>query len=274
MSQQLTPELQAVKNRIKSVWSNGDFGILAKVLEPEEKKLFRRLSIPKGASLLDVACGSGTIALEAARNGIKAKGLDIVEDLIRQAQESSRAENLEIDFIVGDAEDMPYADSQFDFVITVFGAMFCPRPLVAAGELFRVCRPGGNVVMGNWTTEGEINDFFDVVSKYSQPQPPGVPSPMEWGTRKLVEERIGSKCSNLEMEIRKLIMDFPMAPPEVSSHYIKYFGPTKTVYDMLEDKSKAEFERDLTEVWVKNNKGTPDNTIIEADYLQVVATKK
>jgi ubiquinone/menaquinone biosynthesis C-methylase UbiE len=274
MSQQLTPELQAIKQRIKSVWSNGDFGVVAEVLAPEELQFYSRLNVPKGSKVLDVACGSGTIALEASRHGANAKGLDIVEDLIRQAKERAAAEGLKAEFIVGDAEDLPYGDNEFDYVISMFGAMFAPRPEIAASELFRVCKPGGTVAMGNWTDEGEISEFFDVVASFAPPMPPGVPKPIEWGNREIITQRLGKYANDLKMNIRKLEMNFPMPPLEVTRHYFKYFGPTKTVYDMLDDAKRAEFEKALTVVWEKENTATDGSTRTAVDYVEVTALKK
>lgn len=158
----LNPEMIFVKDKMKAVWSAGDFGQIAKFIEHEGDAFIERLNIKPGSRVLDVACGTGNLALPAAKRGAVVNGLDLVSDLIRQAKERALLDNLEINFEVGDAEKMPYDNDTFDYVVTMFGAMFCPRPDVAVSELFRVCKPGGTVAMANWTPEGFIGIFLSL----------------------------------------------------------------------------------------------------------------
>lgn len=176
---ELTPEMQIIKGKMKEVWSAGDFGVIAKILEEEGKNFIKRLNIKPGTKLLDVACGTGTLAIPAARAGAYVTGLDLVPDLIRQSKERAFAENLNAKFDVGDAEDLPYLDNEFDYVVSMFGAIFAPRPDVVANELLRVCKPGGTIAMANWTPNGFIGELFKLVASYAPP--PGTNSSRSMG---------------------------------------------------------------------------------------------
>jgi SAM-dependent methyltransferase len=269
-----SPHINTIKQSIKTMWSTGDFGVLAKILEPEEIQFVRRLNIPRGAKVLDVACGSGTMALEAARGGAAVNGIDIVEDLIRQSKENAAAERLNIDFTVGDAEAMPYGDNEFDYVLSMFGAMFGPRPGIIASELARTAKPGGTIVMGNWTKEGFGDSFFKTVSAYAPPPPPGASVPMDWGNESIAEERFKGKVKSIEMKRRQFKMHIPFDPPGATEHYIKFFGPVKMVFDTLDDDKKSLFRKDLTKLWNDyNTSKQTGSTVIDTEYLEVKAVK-
>src|SRR6187399_1750347 len=152
------PEIQNVKEKMKAVWATGDYGVIARLLMPEAVKFIKRLNISEGSKLLDVACGTGNLSLPAAEAGAVVTGIDIVPELIRQAQQNASCEDLEIKFITGDAEEMPFKENEFDYVVSMFGAMFAPRPEVTVRELVRVCKPGGTIAMANWTPEGFVNN--------------------------------------------------------------------------------------------------------------------
>src|SRR6266496_5007660 len=144
---EMTPEMAAVKVKMKANWMAGDYGTFAQYMEPGALKLLADWQIPTGVRLLDVACGAGQIAIPAARAGIDATGLDIAPNWIEQARARATAEGLTAQFDEGDAEQLPYDDSSFDVVISLVGAMFAPRPERVAAELVRVCRPGGRIIM-------------------------------------------------------------------------------------------------------------------------------
>jgi SAM-dependent methyltransferase len=272
--QQSKPDIQTVKQKLKDMWATGDFGIIAKILAPEEIEFVNRLNIPNGVKVLDVACGSGTMAIEAAKRRANVYGIDIVEDLIRQAKENAAADGVKAEFITGDAEAMPYGDNEFDYVLSMFGAMFCPRPDVAAAELIRVTKPGGLIVMGNWTKGGFGDDFFKVVSSYVPPAPPGAPVPTDWGNEQVAEERFKGKITKLEMTRRPFKMHIPYDPAGVAEHYIQYFGPVRMVYDSLDEVTKISFRENFENLWKKHNvSGNNTTTVIETEYLEVKGTK-
>jgi SAM-dependent methyltransferase len=177
---ELTPELEAIKAKQKATWGAGDYGVVAKNLEASALEFLARIPIEPGTRVLDVACGTGQMAFPAAAAGARVTGIDIAPGLIEQARARAESEGAKIRFDEGDAEALPYEDGSFDLVISLIGAMFAPRPELVASELMRVCRPGGRIVMGNWTPEGFIGSFFKAVGKHLPP-PSGIRSPLEWG---------------------------------------------------------------------------------------------
>jgi len=156
----MTLEMESLKTRLRTTWMSGDYGYFAKYLLPGAMDFLNRLDIAPGTRMLDVACGAGQIAIPAARAGVDVTGIDIAANLIDQAQARARAEKLDVRFDEGDAERLPYADASFDLVVSLIGAMFAPVPERVAAELVRVCRPGGRIVMANWTPEGHRRSWL------------------------------------------------------------------------------------------------------------------
>ena len=273
MEQSGGPDIGIIKQKMAATWANGDFGVIAKTLMPAANDLIDSLEIGPGSKVLDVACGSGNLAIVSSRKGADVKGVDIVEDLIRQSKERANEEDLNIEFITGDAESMPYPDNEFDFVVTMFGAMFCPRPDVTAKELFRVCKPGGKVAMANWTQNDFAEDFFGTISRFAPPPPPGMAKPNEWGEEEIVKQRFGDYASNIEFTKRTTELVYDADPAGTTEAFVKYFGPIKTVYEMLDDEKKKEFTDAITDVFKKYNVSEGSNNVMIGEYLQVVATK-
>src|ERR1700722_1789737 len=180
--------LAAVKARMKATWMAGDFGEVAKFLEPTSEAFVARRGLTPGTRVLDVACGSGNVAIPAARAGARVTGVDIAPNLLETARARAAREGLAIEFDEGDAEQMSYADGAFDLVASMFGAMFAPRPERAVRELVRVCRSGGEIAMANWTPRGFVGGMFTVTSAHVPPAP-GVTPPVLWGDEATVRER-------------------------------------------------------------------------------------
>src|SRR6185369_1214420 len=173
--------LEAVKARQKATWESGDFGQIARTIENVAEEFMARQPLQPGSRVLDVACGTGNLAVLAARRGCVVSGIDIASNLIIQARTRADAEGLRIDFKEGDAEALPFVGGQFDLVVSMFGVMFAPRPDVVAAELRRVTKPGGQVALASWTPEGFLGKMFNVFKAHLPPPPAGVPSPMGWG---------------------------------------------------------------------------------------------
>src|SRR5918997_2114650 len=152
----INPEMESLKTRLKAMWMAGDFGQVAKHIETGAEEFIARLALKPGVRLLDVACGSGNLAIPAARAGAIVTGVDIATNLLEQARARAESEGLKIQFDEGDAEKLPYADASFDIVVSMFGAMFAPRPELVAAELVRVCRPGGRIAVADWTPGGFV----------------------------------------------------------------------------------------------------------------------
>jgi SAM-dependent methyltransferase len=250
----------------------GDYDRFSRFMESSAIEFLDRVGIPQGASLLDVACGSGQLALVAARRGVRVTGVDIATNSIRAARERARAEALPAQFDEGDAEALPYADASFDMVASLFGAMFAPRPDLVARELVRVCRPGGTIALANWTKTGFIGQMFALVSKFIAP--PGMPSPVLWGDEATVRERLGSSVADLRMTRVMYRFDYPFSPAGVVDFFRENYGPTNRAFAALTETDREAFQADLVALWsARNQSGSADQTVVDAEYLQIVATR-
>lgn len=266
-----TPDLEKLKTKLRATWIAGDFGQIAKALADGANDFIERSNLQAETRVLDVACGTGNLALPAARRGAVVTGVDIAPNLIEQARANAEAEKLKIQFDVGDAEDMPYADASFDAVVTMFGAMFAPRPDKTAAELKRVCRAGGLIAMGNWTPGGFTGQMFKIPAKYIAP--PDMPSPVLWGDEEKVRERFREGIAELKTTPRKIIFKFPFSPVEVVECFRNYFGPTVKAFAALDEKGQAAFRRDLEELWTNHNRANDGTTEVESEYLEVIAVR-
>src|SRR5215207_5148279 len=238
-----SPDVDALKAKLRATWIAGDFGQIAKPLAAEAEKFINNLGLKPGMKVLDVACGSGNLALPAARAGAVVTGVDIAANLLEQARARAEAEGLTIRFDAGDAESLPYPDASFDVVVSMFGAMFAPRPELVAAELVRVCRPGGRIAMANWTPEGFIGQMFKLGGKYVAP-PPGMPPPVKWGDEQTVRERLRDGVADLQLTRRMCSFDYPFPPAEVVEFFRKYYGPTQRTFDALDADGQAALRSD------------------------------
>lgn len=269
----MKPEMESLKTRLKSMWMAGDFGQIAKQIQTSADQFISRLALKPGDQVLDVACGTGNTAIPAARAGATVTGADIATNLLEQARARAAAEGLTIKFEEGDAENLPYSDNAFDVVVTMYGAMFAPRPELVAAELVRVCRPGGRIAMANWTPEGHIGQMFKVTGKHVPP-PPNMPSPIKWGDEATVRERFGEGIADLKLTKQMCQFKLPFGPAEVVEHFRAYYGPTQRAFEALDSEKQAALRKDLEQLWAANNRATDGTTDVEGEYLEVVATKR
>jgi ubiquinone/menaquinone biosynthesis C-methylase UbiE len=268
----MTAEMENLKSKLRATWMAGDFGEIAKSIERGGEEFIDRLELKPGFRVLDVACGTGNLAIPAARKGADVTGVDIASNLIDQARSRAEAEGVKGKFDVGDAEDLPYEDASFDVVMTMFGAMFCPRPDVTAGELKRVCKPGGVIAMANWTAEAFTGDMFKTNAKHVPP-PPGMAPPLQWGNEDIVRQRFSEGISDLQLNRRKITFTYPFGPEEVVEHFRKYFGPTQKAFESLDEAGQAALRKDLVELWTQHNQATDGTIKVESEYLEVIAKK-
>ena len=267
----MTPDIDALKERLKATWMDGNYDYFSRFMEPSAIQFMNRLNADTGTSLLDVACGSGQLALVAARRGLRVTGVDIATNAILAARGRADSEGLEVRFDEGDAEELQYADASFDIVASLFGAMFAPRPEWVAAELVRVCRPGGTIAMANWTKEGFIGQMFKTISRFIAP--PGMPSPLLWGDEETVYERLGSDCSYLQLKRVNYRFDYPFAPAQVVEFFRQNYGPTTRAFATLGEADQSALRAELVELWTSHNQATdPSRTIVDAEYLEVIAT--
>jgi SAM-dependent methyltransferase len=268
----ITPEMESLKARLRATWMAGDYGLIAKSTESGAEEFIYRLKLTPGTDLLDVACGNGNLAILAARLGARVTGVDIAPNLLEEGRARARAEGLVIQFDEGDAEQLPYPDAVFNEVVSMFGAMFAPRPERAASELVRVCRSRGRIAMANWTPAGFAGQILKTVGEYAPP-PPGVPPPIQWGAETIVRERLRDGIAELQMTTRTCPIKYPMPPSEVVEFFRTYFGPVNRAFAALDEGGQASLRHDLERLWLSHNVAKDNSTRIEAEYLEVIATK-
>lgn len=268
----LTPEMEVLKAKLKATWTAGDFGQIAKTYAPGAAEFVNRLNLQPGERVLDVACGTGNLTIPAARRGASVIGQDIAPNLLEQGRTWAEREGLSIRFDENDVEALPYDDASFDTVITMFGAMFAPRPDVVAAELVRISRPGGRIVMANWTPGGFIGQMFKIVGKHVPPAP-GMPSPLLWGDEAVVRERFNGSVSNLQFTRRLITFSFPFSAPEVVATFRRYYGPTYKAFEALDETGRTGLRQELEQLWSAHNLSRNGVTRVESEYLEVVAIR-
>jgi SAM-dependent methyltransferase len=269
-----SPGIEQIKASMRAAWMAGDFGEIARNSVAAAEAFVGRLRIPAGARVLDIACGSGNVSIPLARQGAEVTGVDIAPNLLAQARERAAAENLAAEFDEGDAEQLPYADASFDAAVSMFGAMFAPRPEAVVSEVARILRPGGLLAMANWNPTSFTAQLFKVSSNHVAP-PTGLAPPIMWGDEATVRERLAPSFLNIKTELMAIDFDLPYDPAGSVAYFRKYFGPTRIAFSRLDEAGQAAFARDLESLWSAANVA-PDpaqHTLIRNQYLQVKATR-
>lgn len=265
-------------NPNKALWEKGDFTQVAEAMRASGEALVARLDLTPGARVLDLGCGDGTTALPAARLGADVLGVDIASNLVEAGNRRAEAEGLtNCRFQEGDAPHLDdLADDSFDLVVSIFGAMFAPRPFDVAKEMVRVTRPGGAIVMGNWIPNDPtlVAQILKVASAYSPPPPEGFVSPMTWGIEENVIERFaqaGVPADRIDFSRETYTFDYPAAPTELLAVFRNYYGPTMNAYAAAEASGRTEaLHKELTALFTSQNASTsPEATSIPATFLQV-----
>ena len=263
------PAMGALKNVLKESWMAGDYDTFSRHLEGGALRFYRSLDVRPGCQFLDVACGSGQLALMAARDGAAVTGIDIATNLIERAQERAAAENLPARFEEGDAECLPFQDESFDVVASLIGAMFAPRPALVAEELTRVCRPGGIVAMGNWTSTGFMGRLFRTIARFVAPS--GMPSPFQWGDEETVRRRFASRVLDMRFARGCYRFDYPFPAEDVVEWFRLFYGPVNHAFASLDAGKQRQLRREMVELWRSHNRGTDHVTVVDAEYLSVIA---
>lgn len=258
-------------DRVRATWTAGDFGRIATGYAPGAAEFIARLRLSQGERVLDVACGTGNLALPAARAGALTTGVDIAPNLIAQAVANAAAEELAARFEVGDAEELPYAEGSFDTVVSMFGAMFAARPARAAAELLRVTRRGGRIAMANWTPGGFIGQMLRLVTHYAPP-PAGAVPVLQWGDETVVRERLAA-ADRIQCVRRRITFNYPCSPAETVRLFRDWYGPTVRAFATLDDGHRELLERDLVMLWADHNHASGTMTRVESEYLEVIAIR-
>lgn len=265
-------EIGSLKTRLRDTWAAGDYGQIARSTQSGADEFVHRLNLRPGTLVLDVACGTGNLAIPAASTGAHVTGIDIAANLVEQARERANEAGVTATFEVGDAESISYGDGSFDVVISMFGAMFGPRPDVVTAELKRVTKPGGLIAMANWTPQGFAGQVLKLIGKYV-PAPPEVAPPLLWGDEEAIRKRFSEGISDLQLSRQNVEIIYPFGPAQVVEHFRAYFGPTVKAFDALDDNGKNDLRKDLEKLWGENNKATDGTTLVNSEYLEVRATR-
>jgi ubiquinone/menaquinone biosynthesis C-methylase UbiE len=268
-------------NPNQALWEKGDFTRIAESMRESAETLVERLGITRGLKVLDLGCGDGTTALPAARRGADVLGVDIARNLVEAGNRRAREEGLtNVRFETGDATDLRgLASRSFDLVVSIFGAMFAPRPFDVAAEMVRVTRPGGRIVMGNWIPNDPtlVAQILKISAAYSPPPPEGFVSPMTWGMESNVVERF-AKAGIAEEKISfardTYTFDYPAPPSELVSAFRRFYGPTMNAFEAAEKGGRADdLARELDALFAGQNRSPrPDATSIPATFLRVTVS--
>src|SRR6476620_1659740 len=273
-----TTELRSKLNPNKALWEKGDFTRIAETMRESGEALVEKFGITKGLKVLDLGCGDGTTAIPAAQRGADVLGVDIATNLV--AAGNRRAEDLgvtNVRFQEGDASDLrDLADQQFDLVVSIFGAMFAPKPLDVAREMVRVTRPGGRIVMGNWIPGDPtlVAQILKISAAYSPPPPEGFVSPMAWGIETEVLGRFGAVDITPEQVsfVRDtFVFSAPVSPSQLLATFRQYYGPTMNAFEAAAANGRAdELQHELEVLFKEHNQARNDDTVsIPATFLRV-----
>lgn len=267
----MKPDLEAIKQRQQKIWSSGDFAMVATTSIIVGELLCEAVDVRPGQTVLDVATGSGNTALAAARRWGEVTGIDYVPALLTRARERTAAERMKILFQEGDAENIPFPNASFDVVLSTFGAMFAPNQERTAGELLRVCRPGGKIGMANWTPGGVIGELFRVTGQHVPP-PSGLRPPTRWGTEESLRELLGSGIASLQVTRRHFTFRYH-SPQHWLDYFRTYYGPTMKAFEGLDASQQESLARDLLALWQRFNQSGETTLVAPGEYLEVVAIK-
>jgi ubiquinone/menaquinone biosynthesis C-methylase UbiE len=268
-------------NPNKALWEKGDFTRIAETMRQAGDALVERIGVTRGMKVMDLGCGDGTTAVPEAKRGADVLGVDIARNLVEAANRRARAMGLaNLTVREGDATNLQgIADASFDLVVSIFGAMFAPKPHDVAREMVRVTKPGGRVVMGNWIPGDPtmVAQLLKVSSAYTPPPPEGFVSPMLWGVEANVAERFGAAgvpASNVSCVRDFFDFHYPGPPSAFVDEFRRYYGPTMNAFEAAEKAGRAgDLKRELDELFEKHNMAKDGSTTISAAFLRVTVTR-
>ena len=263
-------DLVALKGRQQLAWGSGDYAVVGTTLQIVGEQLAEACDLRWDERVLDVAAGNGNATLAAARRGCKVTSTDYVSTLLERGAERARAERLEIEFQVADAEALPFADRSFDAVLSTFGVMFAPDQDRSAAELARVCRPGGRIGLASWTADSLIGAMFKILGRYLPP-PASVRPPSRWGSEAALREMFGGGAGRIAATTSVFNFRYRSA-----AHFIEilrtWYGPVHKAFAALPGDQAIALERDLVELTESRNRGGSDSLVAPSEYLEAVIT--
>ena len=253
--------------------ASGDFSVVAARIQYQAEQLCETVDLQAGWRVLDVATGSGNAALAAARRGCEAVGIDYVPALLERGRIRAEAEHLSVEFLLGDAEQLPFESESFDAVVSIYGVMFAPNHQHAAAELARVCRPGGRIALACWTPEGFIGETFRLFGRYL-PSTPGLSPPVRWGVESYQRELFGNRAASVVSYPRTAIFRYRSAEENVE-FFRTYYGPTLRAFDALSADQQTALHEELIALVHRYDRNAGTGPVaIAADYLETVVIRK
>jgi ubiquinone/menaquinone biosynthesis C-methylase UbiE len=261
---------ESAATRTRAIWMAGDLLPIARSYATGAEQFIQRLGVGRGDTVLDVACGTGNLAIPAAKAGARVYGIDIAPYVIAQARLEARAAGCKVDFDVGNAESLPFMDGLFDATVTMFGAMFSSRPEPTAAELVRVTRSGGRVAMANLTPDGFAGQYFRAHASVLPP-PPDRRNPLDWGQEDKVRALFGDFVSSLTFARRSIELRFPLPPSAVSKLFVTCYGPTVTALESLSPGDARVLRNELSRIFHLYNRATDGTTAVPVEFLDVQA---
>ena len=264
-----TPAL-SIKGRQQAMWASGDFSVVGTTLQIVGELLCEAVDIRSSDRVLDVAAGNGNATLAAARHFAQVTSTDYVPSLLERGRARAEAEGLDVAFQVADAEDLPFPPASFDVILSTFGVMFAPDHRAAASEMLRVCRPGGRIGLASWTPEGFLGQMFRVIAAHVPP-PPGVPSPLLWGTKAHLEELFGG-AKSITHAVRLFSFRYRSA-----EHFVEifraFYGPVLKAFAAIDADRQAVLEADLLTLLRKLDRGDATGLVVPAEYVETVIVR-
>lgn len=268
---QSAPDYDAIKTKQKAVWGAGDYGRIGVTLQITGEQLCETMDLHAGQTVLDVAAGNGNASLAAAHRFCRVVSTDYVPALLEKSKRRATAEDLPIEYQHADAEALPFADGQFDNVISSFGVMFAPNQAQAAAELVRVCRAGGKIGLANWTPPGFIGQLFKTIGAHVPP-PQGVKSPALWGTREFIDNQFNHDASVIDMRITNFAFRY-QSPEHWFDVFTTYYGPTLKAFESVDELAGKALKHDVLKLIERFNVATDGTMIVPSEYAEIVVTR-
>jgi SAM-dependent methyltransferase len=264
----------AVRENLKKAWGAGRWDDVSPMIATVGPRLLDEVGIEPGMDVLDVGTGSGgTVAIPAAQRGAKVVGSDLVPEHFEDGRRRAAEAGVEVEWVEASAESLPFDDGSFDRVLSTFGHMFAPDHAAAAGELARVCRPGGIVGTATWRPTGAIGEQFKIIGSHMPPPPEGVGAPPRWGDEDYVRSLFEPHGLELEFKHATCYFDYPGSPDEFVTFYEENLGPVVSAKAALGEKWPA-LRADLLEMYTRHNEGGEDNVHMPSEYLITIGRKR
>lgn len=266
------PDYTTIKSKQNAAWGSGDYAKVGTTLQIVGEELAEAMDLVPDAKVLDVAAGNGNATLAFARRWNQVTSTDYVDTLLARSRARAEAEGFDITYQIADAENLPFADQEFDAVVSTFGVMFTPNQQKSAQELIRVCRVGGKIGLANWTPESFIGQLFKTLGKYIAP-PAGIKSPALWGTNEWLHETFGSNAKSIDFVQREFIFRY-RSPQHFVDVFRTYYGPVHKAFLDLDDAGQSALEGDILNVIDELNPEKDGTMRVPAEYAQIIIEKE